>query len=84
MAECFADSEQQMRALPCAEVAADEDLGWTFERDDKWTVYVVLQGEVEWRDGHLLVPLMCQARRGLGLRGHEGDTFWRTVELDCG
>jgi hypothetical protein len=75
MEECFAEAERQMRALPCAEVAADEDLGWTFERGDKWTVYVTLEGEVERRDGHLLVPLMCQARRGLGLRGHDGTRF---------
>lgn len=83
MEECFAEAERQMRALSCPAVAADEDLAWTFALTDKWTVYVVLEGAVAWRDGHLLVPLMCQARRGLGWRGHEGNTFWRTIEMDC-
>ncbi len=79
------DAEEQLRAMTCAEVLADHDLGWTWVDDvPDWSVSIVLQRAVERRDHRLLVPLVCQARKGRGFLGHRGNTVRRTVELHCG
>lgn len=84
MERCLEEVEKQLRALSCEEVAADEDLGWTFEDVVAgWSVSIVLDGAVAWEGSRLAVPMLCQARRGRGLRSHQGDTVWRQISLEC-
>ncbi len=78
------DVEQQLREMTCAEVLADEDLGWTFADEvDDWSVSIHLQRPVERRSATVLVPLVCQGRKGRGFFGHRGNTVHRTIELHC-
>ena len=84
MEQCLDDCEEQLRTRPSAELERDHDLGWTFHDELRdWSVSVVLDGDVERIDGRLRVPLLGQARKGRGLRGHKDDTVRRMVLLDC-
>jgi hypothetical protein len=79
------DVEQQLREMTCTEVLADEDLGWTFADEvADWGISINLQRAVERSGDKLLVPLVCQGRKGRGFLGHRGNTVRRTVELHCG
>ena len=84
MTRCLDEVEQTLREQPCADVERADDLGWLFDDEVRgWPVSVLLAADVQRREGELRVPLMCQARKGRGLRGHDGDTLTRTVALDC-
>ncbi len=80
----LADVEQQLLEMTCTEVQDAHDLSWTFTTDvADWNISILLERAVQRRGDTLVVPLVCQARKGLGLQGHQGDTATHTVELHC-